>query len=110
MGHVRFAYEENQLIDRLIGLPGDKVVWDKGTLSVNGTTVSWKPLLFERLPSHLEITVPEDRYLILPTTSAAATRRGRLSFWKEAGLIPREDILGGAYLRSSPLSRLWFIR
>jgi signal peptidase I len=108
---MRLVYEENQLIDRLIGLPGDRVVWDGGKLSINGTAVSWKPLLFERLPKHLEISVPQGRYLILPTTSAGADNNGGAeSFWKTAGLIPEGDILGGAYLRSSPLSRFWFIR
>ncbi len=109
LGHIRYAFEENQLIDRLIGRPGDQVVWDQGTLAVNGTTVSWRPLLSERLPKHLEIAVPDDRFLIWPTTSAGANA-GSLPFWKEGSLIPRGDILGGAYLRSSPLSRWWFIR
>lgn len=111
LAHVRFAYRENEVIDRLIGLPGDRVVWDKGTLMVNGAAVSWKPLLFERLPNHLDIKVPEGRYLILPTTSVAAPfNTGSTAFWTQAGLIPAGDILGGAYLRSNPLSRLWFIR
>ena len=109
LGHVRFAFEENQLIDRLVGLPGDKVAWERGTLSVNGATVSWKPLLFERLPNHLEVTVPQDRYLIWPTTSAGA-HTASMSFWKEGSLIPQGDILGGVYLRSNPLNRWWFIR
>jgi signal peptidase I len=109
--NVRFAYAENELIDRLVGLPGDRVVWDGAKLTINGTTAAWKPLLAERLPRALDIIVPEGRYLILPTTSAAAeVSGGSASFWKEAGLIPMGDILGGAYLRSNPLSRLWFIR
>jgi len=110
--NYRLAFEENQLIDRLVGLPGDRVVWDGGQLSVNnGKAVSWKPLLSERLPEHLDITVPNDRYLILPTTSVGAIRFGGAeSFWKSASLIPRNDILGGVYLRLSPISRLWFIR
>jgi signal peptidase I len=109
MGHMRLAYEENQLIDRLIGFPGDRVVWDQGKLTINGSAVSWKPLLAERLPSHLEITVPDGRYLILPTTSVGAANAVE-SFWKNASLIPTGDILGGVFLRSSPLSRFWFIR
>jgi signal peptidase I len=109
--HVRFRYEENQLIDRVIGLPGDHVLWDQGKLTINGETVSWKPLLYERMPSHLDVTVPADRYLILPSTSAGAvTSGGAESFWKNAGLIPQADILGGVYLLSNPLSRFWFIR
>jgi hypothetical protein len=109
--HVRLLYEENELIDRVVGLPGDRVVCDEGKLSVNGTPVSWTPLLPERLPRHLDITVPKDRYLILPTTATGALYAGgSAAFWKETGLIPREDILGGAYLRISPITRLWFIR
>ena len=61
----RFAFEENQVIDRLIGLPGDRVVWDGGKLTVNGTEVSWKPLLPERLPRHLDVKRPEGPLLDL---------------------------------------------
>ena len=86
--NTRYVYEENELIDRLIGLPGDRVVWDAGKLSVNGTPVV-EAAAPERLPSHLEITVPADRYLILPTTSTGAVHA-----WKEVGLIPRGDISG----------------
>jgi signal peptidase I len=109
--HVRLLYEENELIDRIVGLPGDRVVWEAGTLSVNGAPVSWRPLIPERLPPHLDVNVPEDRYLILPTTSFSAEHAaGSESFWKVASLVPREDILGGAFLRVSPINRIWFIR
>jgi signal peptidase I len=109
--HLRYMYEENQLIDRIIGLPGDHVVWDQGKLTINGEAVTWKPLLFERLASHLDITVPSERYLILPSTSVGSIRAGGSeSFWKNAGMITRQDILGGVYLLSNPLSRFWFIR
>jgi signal peptidase I len=109
--HTRWAYEENELIDRLVGLPGDRVVWDGGKLAINGTPVSWRPLLPERLPPHLDITVPAGRYLILPTTSVAATNAGGgQSYWEFAGLFPGDDILGAAYLRVAPLSRAWLIR
>src|SRR5262249_46787381 len=37
--NVRLLYEETELIDRIVGLPGDRVVWDAGKLSVNGTPV-----------------------------------------------------------------------
>lgn len=111
LANVRFAYREDAVIDRLIGLPGDTVVWDRGKLTINGTAVRWKPLLSERLPPHLEITIPAQRYLIWPTTSVAASlNAGSVSFWNEASLVPGSDILGGVYLRSNPLSRFWFIR
>jgi hypothetical protein len=109
--HMRLVYEEDNLIDRIVGLPGDRVVWDARKLSVNGAPVLWTPLLPERLPRHLDIAVPDDRYLILPTTATGALHAGGSeSFWKSTGLIPREDILGGAFLRVAPITRLWFIR
>jgi signal peptidase I len=109
--HWRYAFEENEIIDRLIGLPGDHVVWDAGKLSVNGKQVEWKPLLPERLPGHLDVTVPRDRWLIFPTTSVAAVRAGGSeTFWRNAGQVPVADITGRAYLRASPISRFWLIR
>lgn len=109
--HMRLVYEENELIDRVVGLPGDRVVWDEGKLSINGEPVPWTPLIPSRLPAHLDVTVPEGRYLILPTTSTSAERAGGSeSFWKFAGLVSRDDILGGAFLRAAPITRLWFIR
>lgn len=109
--HMRLVYEEEELIDRILGLPGDRVVWDEGKLTINGESVPWKPLIPERLPAHLEVAVPEHHYLILPTSSASAEQaRGSEAFWKMAGLVRREDILGGAFLRVAPITRLWFIR
>jgi len=110
MAHIRYAHEENQVIDRLIGLPGDQVVWESGKLAVNGTAVSWQPLRPERLPKHLEVSVPKDRYLIFPTTSIGAANAGTPeSYWKFVSLIPRHDILGVVYLRLSPFTRFGFI-
>jgi hypothetical protein len=95
--HVRHAFEENQVIDRVLGLPGDQVVWDGGKLTVNGTEVQWKPLRPDRLPKHLEVTV-------------AANAGTPESFWSSSSLIPQNDIVGGVYLRLSPITRFWFIR
>jgi hypothetical protein len=109
--HVRFALEEDQVIDRLVGLPRDHVVWDDGKLTVNGAEVSWAPLRPERMPKHLEVKVPTDRYLIFPTTSVGPAGAGTTeAFWTTASLIPRSDVLAGVYLRLSPLTRFWFIR
>ncbi|MEJ7639085.1 MAG: S26 family signal peptidase [Singulisphaera sp.] len=107
---VRWMIRENELIDRVVGGPGDRVRWDDGRLTINGVAVSWKPLIPSKLPGHLEITVPGDRYLILPTTSLAMNAGLPDSEWKRLGCRPAEDILGVVYLRLHPLERLWFIR
>jgi signal peptidase I len=108
---IRHAFDENELIDRVLGLPGDRVVCDEGKISVNGVPVSWAPLIPERMPPHLEIAVPRGHHLILPTTSAAAigTPDPR-SLEGYIGLVPTANLLGGVYLRLSPIWRLWFIR
>lgn len=109
--HARVVLEEDAAIDRIVGLPGDHVVWDDGRLSINGTTVAWRPLIPERLPKHLDMTVPEGRYMILPTASVGAVNAvGGELFWKYASMIDAGNILGRAYLRVSPITRYWFMR
>jgi hypothetical protein len=108
---VRFVLEENELVDRVLAGPGDRVAWDKktDTLEVNGSPVRWRPLLPQRLPARLEITVPEGRYLVLPTTSQATIQGVSADFWKVSGCLTRGEILGGVYFRL-PVWRLWFVR
>jgi signal peptidase I len=102
--HARFVIEENELIDRLVGLPGDRVVWNQGVLTVNGAPVLWAPLFPSKLPAELDITVPVGRYLVFPTTSRVPAPDWNI------GLIEPDNIEGGAFLRISPLARFWFIR
>jgi hypothetical protein len=107
--HMQYVYTEEEVIDRIAGAPGDHVVWENGTLNVNDQAVSWKPLVPERLPPRLDITVPADSYLILPTSSVGAGRLVSSEAWKSRGLVRASSIMGRAYLRLQPLSRLWFM-
>jgi hypothetical protein len=106
----RGVLREYEVVDRLLAGPGDRVVWDKGTLSVNGAAVPWTPLIPSKLPAHLEINVPRGNYLVLPTSSLGTSAETPIQQWEWGGLLTRDDILGGVYLRLHPLSRLWFIR
>jgi signal peptidase I len=108
--HVQFMLRENETIERVVGGPGDHILWDHGTLTINDSPVDWTPLLPQRLPARLEIVVPENSYLILPSTSLASNGDGSSEAWKARGLVRREQIEGMAYLRLQPLSRLWLIR
>ena len=74
-----------------------------GKLSINGTAVSWKPLLSERLPSHLEITVPDGPLPDPADDIGGSDPVGGLRVVLEGrGPDSREDILGGVYLRLKP--------
>ncbi len=108
--HMRFVVRENEAIERIVGGPGDHVLWDHGTLTINGSPVAWTPLMPERLPDRLEITVPESAYLIFPSTSRSSIGDGSSKAWEARSLVRREQILGMAYLRLLPHSRLWWIR
>ena len=106
--HVRYVLNEDAVIDRILGVPGDHIVWENGMLSVNGEPTRWRSLLPERLPKRLEMTVTEKHYLVFPTASVGATNaQGGELFWKYASMIPEGAILGRAYLRVSPISRYW---
>ncbi len=108
--HARFMLRENEAIERVVGGPGDHVLWDHGTLTINDSPVAWTPLLPQRLPARLEITVPANCYLILPSTSQAPMEDGSSQAWNARCLVSRDRIEGVAYLRLQPLSRLWWIR
>lgn len=108
-GHVEHMVREAEVVDRVLGRPGDRVIWENKTLSLNGVAVPWRPLVPEKLPPQLDLTVPEGRYLILPTASAGLSAATPPTTWREIGFFPAESIRGGAYLRL-PLTRLWFIR
>ena len=107
--HMQFVYTEEEVIDRIAGGPGDQVVWENGGSYGQRPGGSWKPLVPERLPPRLDITVPPDSYLILPTSSVGAGRLVSSEDWKSRGLVAASSIMGRAYLRLQPLSRLWFI-
>jgi hypothetical protein len=109
-GHYTFAYDEPERIDRILGAPGDHIVWAGGVLAINGLKTPWTPLNLARAPAKLMLIVPNDHYLILPTTSMAEATVRRPDEWAAVSLVPIPDITGGAYLRAQPFNRLWLIR
>jgi hypothetical protein len=92
-------------VDRILAHAGDKVNCGQGQLSVNGQPSPWLPLNPRQLPDGLEITVPENCFLIFPSTDMLP--RGA---WQIASLVPREQIGGRVYWRNQPLWRFGAIR
>ena len=125
-------------IDRIVAGPGQQVLWKDRQLWVDGQPSSWLPLNPERLPEQLtftvaggSFTVPEGRYLILPSTDpqdlgliaqpdggrfAALPTAQRVTLWispadwQQISVVPASSLVGTVYLRSQPLWRLWRIR
>ena len=85
---------------------GDKVIWEKGHLTVNGVASSHVPLNGARAPGRLAFTVPANCVFILPTTTPNLTAADPLSLWQSLACVPRAQIEGTVYMRYQPLSRL----
>jgi signal peptidase I len=92
-------------VDRILARAGDKVTCDRGKLLVNGQPSPWLPLNPQRLPAKLDITVPENGYLIFPSTDVLLFEVGQI-----ASIVSREQIRGRVYWRNQPLWRFGAIR
>lgn len=91
---------KNDLIKRVIGLPGDTIELKEGIVYVNGSQ------LFENHPLNRDymdfgpVTVPPDAYFMMgDNRPESADSR----YW---GFLPKANLIGPALLRIWPLNRL----
>ena len=111
---VVFIYPEDakkDFIKRLVGLPGDEIEIKKGSIYVNGN-----PLLDSIFNSRYyynrgdfgvegtKIIVPKDNYFVLGDNSASSKDS---RYW---GFVPKENILGKAFLIYWPVNRIRTIK
>jgi hypothetical protein len=106
--HTRYVFE-GQHIDRILAGPGDKVRVTGGKVYVNGELSPWQPLNPDRLPSKLNVTVPDRDFLICPT-STPHIEVVPADQWKTTSVVPQQNVVGRVYLRNQPLGRFWWIR
>lgn len=103
---------ECEYIKRLIALPGDKVLVSNGKIFVNGEQLNeddYLPKNFSTnngsfLQEGVERIIPESYYLPLGD-NRAYSRDGR-----EFGPVPRESIIGKAWLRYWPVNKVGFVK
>ena len=114
---IRVGYQGNTVyeyagarIDRVLAVGGDKVVWEKGALKVNGVPSAWRPLNPAALPVRVELAVPVDCVAIFPTTTPHLATAIELKYLEKLSCIPRDQVIGTVYLRKQPLSRFGRIR
>ena len=104
-GHGQRIYRlRGDRINRIIAKGGQKVTCTQGTLLIDGEPSPWMPLGTNRLPATLDLTIPENKYLIISNEQIP------LSLWQTANIVPRGNILGRAYWRNQPLWRFGPIR
>src|SRR5262249_9654557 len=102
-GHVGINVRSGVTIDRILAKPGAEVRWEDQQLFINNELSPLKPLNPGHLPRTMKFKVPDNRYLILPSTvevRAPVNYAMQLpALWRDLSLIPREAIEGSAYLR-----------
>ena len=93
-------------IKRVIGVPGDKVVIDKGRVYVNGEVVpeEYVPAQFVDFRSYPEITVGPNSYFVL------GDHRSMSSDSREFGPVDSEYITGKAVLIYWPFAKAGLLR
>lgn len=101
--HHPSGQKEEDLIKRVIGLPGDRIVAENGTVSVNGTRL--KEDYIKDAPSYTgEWTVPEGQLFVL------GDNRNNSSDSHQWGFVPYEDVIGKAVLIYWPLNNMLLIQ
>lgn len=89
-------------IKRVIGIPGDSVEIDNGTVIVNGKVLS-EPYVAEDFRDHMPMarqTVPPDKYFVL------GDHRSSSNDSRSWGWVPRQNIYGKAVFVYWPLEDL----
>ena len=91
------------LVKRVIGLPGDVMTSKGNTVYVNGHALKEPWTLFPDLnPQITKVKVPANTYYVMGDNRANSCDS---RFW---GTVPRSDIIGKAFFRIWPLSRIGF--
>lgn len=98
-------------IKRIIGLPGEKIMIEKGRVFVNDEIISEPYInpptnLFpgSKLSEGEEIVIPVDNYFVL------GDNRSHSSDSRDFGPINRDSIIGKAFIRYWPISALGVIK
>lgn len=101
--HHPSGQQQEDLIKRVIGLPGDRITAQDGSIFVNGTRL--KEDYIAAAPSYSgEWTVPNDQLFVL------GDNRNNSSDSHQWGYVPYDDIIGKAIIIYWPLNDLIFIQ
>jgi hypothetical protein len=107
--HMTTIYT-GETIDRVLAVGGDRVQIDEGQILVNGFPTKYWPMVPGRLPKKLDMRVPDDNYLVLPSATPGAHGFDNAGDWTNTFCVSRSNIVGSVYLRTSPLSSWRIVR
>ena len=94
----------SDLVKRVIGLPGQTITSKGNTVYVNGKPLKERWKYWPDLnPAIKKLKVPANNYYVMGDNRANSCDS---RFW---GSVPRSDIIGKAFFRMWPLSRIGFL-
>ena len=94
----------SDLVKRVIGLPGQTITSKGNTVYVNGKPLKERWNYWPDLnPAIKKLKVPANNYYVMGDNRANSCDS---RFW---GTVPRSDIIGKAFFRMWPLSRVGFL-
>lgn len=105
---VKHGYSDTPLIKRVIGLPGDVIDYDSGTLYLNGEALD-EPYIREPMthwtrseqPTEYPATVPDGCVFVIGD-NRNDSKDSRMA---EIGFVDQRSILGHVLLRVAPLTK-----
>ena len=104
---VAFRHERSApsvYLKRLIGLPGDRIVIDRGVVHVNDTVLDEPYVRFRDTRSFAALTVPANAYYVL------GDNRANSDDSRAWGFVPQSDLIGRAVFEIWPLAHVRAIR
>lgn len=93
---------KDDLVKRIIGLPGDTIVIQAGKVFLNGKRIAEPYLQEPPNYSYGSATVPQNQYFVLGDNRSHSYDS---HLW---GFLPKQNLIGHATVRFYPLSRLSF--
>jgi hypothetical protein len=106
---ARYVFEGAR-IDRVLAGSGQAIEWDGRRLIVDGQPSSWLPLNPQGAPQPLNFTVPDDCWLILPSTEFLNSQFAvPAEEWKMWSTVRTYQIEGRVIWRSWPLLRMGYV-
>jgi signal peptidase I len=100
--HLRFG--PRVYLKRVIGVPGDRVAIERGSVWVNGAVLDEPYVRFRDRRSARPVVVPRDAYYVLGDNRAASDDS------RSWGFVPAADVLGRAILCFWPPSHFGPLR
>lgn len=95
--------DKKLLIKRIIGLPGDTITIQNGTVTLNGTQLQEDYTMEDETPGELiNYTVPEGKLFVMGDNRRVSVD----SRSEEVGCVDEDQVMGKAFLRLYPFNQI----